>query len=83
MKYIIIPLFVGVITQCIKFIIETIKTKKINILRLFDGMGGMPSTHSSLVSSLSTMIYLNYGINNPYSNNIFSFNNIRFYGYKI
>lgn len=40
MKYIIIPLFVGVITQCIKFIIETIKTKKINILRLFDGMGG-------------------------------------------
>ena len=29
MKYIIIPLFVGVITQCIKFIIETIKTKKI------------------------------------------------------
>ena len=39
MKYIIIPLFVGVITQCIKFIIETIKTKKINILRLFDGMG--------------------------------------------
>ena len=65
MKYIIIPLFVGVITQCIKFIIETIKTKKINILRLFDGMGGMPSTHSSLVSSLSTMIYLNYGINNP------------------
>ena len=65
MKYIIIPLFVGVITQCIKFIIETIKTKKISILRLFDGMGGMPSTHSSLVSSLSTIIYLNYGINNP------------------
>lgn len=65
MKYIIIPLFVGVITQCIKFIIETIKTKEINILRLFDGMGGMPSTHSSLVSSLSTIIYLNYGINNP------------------
>lgn len=28
-------------------------------------MGGMPSTHSSLVSSLSTIIYLNYGINNP------------------
>ena len=65
MKYIIIPLFVGVITQCIKFIIETIKTKKINILRLFDGMGGMPSTHSALVSSLSTIIYLNYGMESP------------------
>ena len=65
MKYIIIPLFVGVITKCIKFIIETIKIKKIDIIRLFDGMGGMPSTHSALVSSLSTIIYLNYGIESP------------------
>lgn len=65
MKYIVIPILVGIIVQCIKFIIETIKTKKINIIRLFDGMGGMPSTHSSLVSSLSTIIYLNYGIESP------------------
>ena len=65
MKYIVIPLLVGIITQCIKFIIETIKTKKIDIIRLFDGMGGMPSTHSSLVSSLSTIIYLNYGMESP------------------
>lgn len=65
MKYIVIPLLVGIITQCIKFIIETIKTKKIDIIRLFDGMGGMPSTHSALVSSLSTIIYLNYGIESP------------------
>ena len=65
MKYIVIPILVGIITQCIKFIIETIKTKKIDIIRLFDGMGGMPSTHSALVSSLSTIIYLNYGIESP------------------
>ena len=65
MKYIVIPILVGITTQCIKFIIETIKTKKINIIRLFDGMGGMPSTHSALVSSLSTIIYLNYGIESP------------------
>lgn len=65
MKYIVIPLLVGIITQCIKFIIETIKTKKIDIIRLFDGMGGMPSTHSALVSSLSTIIYLNYGMESP------------------
>lgn len=65
MKYSVIPILVGIITQCIKFIIETIKTKKINIIRLFDGMGGMPSTHSALVSSLSTIIYLNYGIESP------------------
>lgn len=65
MKYIVIPILVGIVVQCIKFIIETIKTKKINIIRLFDGMGGMPSTHSTLVSSLSTIIYLNYGIESP------------------
>lgn len=65
MKYIVIPLLVGIITQCIKFIIETIKTRKINISRLLDGMGGIPSTHSSFVSSLSTIIYLNYGIDSP------------------
>lgn len=65
MKYIVIPILVGIVVQCIKFIIETIKTKKINIIRLFDGMGGMPSTHSALVSSLSTIIYLNYGIESP------------------
>ena len=65
MKYIVIPIQVGIVVQCIKFIIETIKTKKINIIRLFDGMGGMPSTHSALVSSLSTIIYLNYGIESP------------------
>ena len=65
MKYIVISILVGITTQCIKFIIETIKTKKINIIRLFDGMGGMPSTHSALVSSLSTIIYLNYGIESP------------------
>ena len=65
MKYIVIPIQVGIVVQCMKFIIETIKTKKINIIRLFDGMGGMPSTHSALVSSLSTIIYLNYGIESP------------------
>ena len=83
MKYIIIPLFVGVITQCIKFIIETIKTKKINILRLFDGMGGMPSTHSSLVSSLSTIIYLNYGINNPLTSIVIIFSHNQLYFFVI
>lgn len=65
MKYIVIPILTGIVIQCIKFIIETIKTKKINISRLFDGMGGMPSTHSGITASLSTIIYLNYGIESP------------------
>lgn len=62
LKYIIIPISVAIVAQMIKTIIEIIKTKKINLLRLLDGMGGMPSVHSALVSSLTTLIYLNYNI---------------------
>ena len=62
LKYIIIPFFIAIFSQIVKTIIETIKYKKINISRLFDGMGGMPSTHSTLTSSLTTIIYLNYGV---------------------
>lgn len=61
-KYIIIPLAAAVLSQCIKVLIEFIKTKKISFKRFIDGMGGMPSTHSALVSSISTIIYIDYGI---------------------
>lgn len=67
LKYIIVPISIAIITQIIKFIIEMIKTKKINLLRLLDGMGGMPSVHSSLVSSLAAQIYLDYNISLPFS----------------
>jgi len=66
-KYIIIPFFTAIISQLIKVIIEFIKYKKINIKRFIDGMGGMPSTHSSLVASLSTVIYINYGISSLFA----------------
>lgn len=59
-KYIIIPFCAAILSQIIKVIIEYIKNRKISINRFIDGMGGMPSTHSALVSSLSTIIYLNY-----------------------
>lgn len=65
MKYLLIPIIIGILSQCIKFIFETIKYKKINLLRLFDGMGGMPSTHSALVASLATLIYLDYRFLSP------------------
>lgn len=42
LKYIIIPFIIAILSQIVKTIIETIKYKKINISRLFDGMGGMP-----------------------------------------
>lgn len=59
--YLIIPVITAFASQTIKVIIETIKNKKLNIYRFFDGMGGMPSTHCALVSSLTTLIYLTYG----------------------
>jgi len=65
LKYIVVPLIITILSQTIKVIIESIKNKKIDIEKFFDGMGGMPSTHSSLVASLSTIIYLNYGIYSP------------------
>lgn len=55
---------VGIISQSIKVIIELFKYKKLNIYRFIDGMGGMPSTHSSLVSSITTLVYINYNITN-------------------
>ena len=62
LKFIIIPFLVAVLCQIVKTIIEYIKNKKFDIERFIDGMGGMPSTHSALVSSLTTMVYLHYGI---------------------
>lgn len=61
-KYLIIPIITASISQTIKVLIEYKKYHKLNIGRFIDGMGGMPSTHSSLVSSLTTSIYLNYGV---------------------
>ena len=66
MKFIIIPFIVAFISQFIKVMIEYIIHKKISISRFIDGMGGMPSTHSSFVTSLTTIIYLEYGISSVY-----------------
>lgn len=60
-KLIIIPLIVVFLTQFIKLLIEGIKGNFSwkNLLTY----GGMPSSHSALVTSLATIIALNYGIN--------------------
>lgn len=65
LKYIIFPIITAILSQTIKVIIETIKSKKLDIVRFFDGMGGMPSTHSALVTSITTLIYLDYGLTSP------------------
>ena len=62
LKYIIIPLGTAFLSQSIKIVIEYKKNKTISFMRFINGMGGMPSTHSTLVSSISTIIYLDYGL---------------------
>lgn len=60
-KLVIIPLFGVIISQVIKFVIESIKYKKILVNRLLNGSGGLPSSHATLASSLTSLIYLDYG----------------------
>lgn len=64
-KYIIIPLVCAIVSQVIKFIIESFKNSEIDLERLLDGAGGMPSSHSALVASLTTVLALNEGITSP------------------
>ncbi|MBQ6053358.1 MAG: divergent PAP2 family protein [Clostridia bacterium] len=52
------------LAQSIKGIIESVRARKILIERFF-GSGGMPSSHSSLVTSVLTMVYLTCGVASP------------------
>lgn len=73
-KLVIIPLLGVMLSQIIKFIIESIRAKKFLFNRLLNGSGGIPSSHACLVSSLTSLIYLNYGFNSLFSVSlIFSF----------
>jgi len=65
-KFILIPFLGLVFSQVIKFTLESIKNKRLCLERLLDGSGGMPSTHSSFVSSLTTAVYLEYGMTSIY-----------------
>ena len=63
-KYIIIPILVWFFIQIFKLIFDLIVTKKFNFKRILQA-GGMPSSHSGVVVSLTTMIGKDLGINSP------------------
>lgn len=65
-KYITIPLITLVLCQIIKFGIESIKSKKLKWGRLFNGSGGMPSSHTSFSTSITMLIGLNFGFDSPF-----------------
>lgn len=63
-KYIYIPLLVWFCIQTFKVIHDLIKTKKFNFKRIM-GAGGMPSSHSAVVTCLAAMIGKNEGFETP------------------
>lgn len=63
-KYIVVPFAVWFFIQLFKLIYDLITTKQFNFKRIL-GAGGMPSSHSAVVTSLTTMIGIDQGIDSP------------------
>ena len=63
-KYIYIPFLLWFFIQTYKVIFELVTTKKFNFKRII-GAGGMPSSHSAVVTSLATLIGKYEGVNTP------------------
>lgn len=63
-KYLIVPMLVWFCIQVFKVIWDLVVTHKFDFKRIL-GAGGMPSSHSAVVTSLATMIGKANGLNSP------------------
>ncbi len=54
-KYIYVPFLLWFFIQLFKLLYDLVKTKKFNFKRIL-GAGGMPSSHSAVVTSVATLI---------------------------
>ena len=63
--YLICPFVALISCQLMKSLGEFIKYKRFNVYRLFNGNGGMPSTHASFVSSITMLIGFKLGFDTP------------------
>jgi len=63
-KFLIMPFAVWFCIQLFKVIWDLVVTHKFNFKRIL-GAGGMPSSHSAVVTSLATMIGKTYGVDSP------------------
>lgn len=63
-KYLVVPFLLWFAIQVFKVIQDLIKTRKLNFKRLM-GAGGMPSSHSAIVTVLATLIGKYQGIDTP------------------
>ena len=63
-KYIYVPFILWFGIQLFKVIYDLVTTKKFNFKRIL-GAGGMPSSHSAVVTSVATLIGKYEGISSP------------------
>lgn len=62
-RYLITPFFAWFCCGVLKFIINCLKEKRIALDLI--GYGGMPSNHSAIVSSMTSLIAFKEGIDSP------------------
>ena len=62
-KFLIIPFLVTLVSQFIKCLLD--RERRGGIITFLDLSGGMPSSHSAFVSSLTTCIFFKYGVKSP------------------
>lgn len=63
-RFLIVPITVWFCIQVFKVIWDLVATHKFNFKRIL-GAGGMPSSHSAVVTSIATMIGKTQGIDSP------------------
>lgn len=63
-RYLIVPIATWFFIQLFKVLWDLIFEHKFNFKRIL-GAGGMPSSHSAVVTTLTTMIAREYGIESP------------------
>ena len=63
-RFIIIPISTWFFIQLFKLIYDLVTTKKFNFKRIL-GAGGMPSSHTAVVTSLATLVGINEGFDSP------------------
>jgi acid phosphatase family membrane protein YuiD len=63
LSYVLTPFCAWIIAGAIKFLVNSIKTKKLAFELI--GYGGLPSNHSAIVSSTAALIALKEGVSHP------------------
>lgn len=62
--YLVIPGIAWAIAQSLKVVTDSLRHRRLDLARL-GSAGGMPSSHTAMVMSLTTLVGRNLGIGNP------------------